>query len=352
MKYFIAILVCIVACLPHVVQAQSYEFPATVIDVTDTFVRVQTDDDEHLTINNTIQTFRTQAVQPRDRVLITQEEQIDGVAIQFISDFIRYPAVLVAIGFFILAVILLQRKKGLRSLASLVVTLGIVFLAIIPLILRGINPVLVSVVFGSVAMASSIYIAHGWNRVSHIAIATIATILLAIGLLSSFFLSFASLTGLISEEATSLVSLGYSFINLRGLLLAAIIIGTMGVLDDMVFSQLSVITQLQATNPKITKHELFTRAYHVGHDHTTAIINTLVLAYTGAAFPLLILLSLHQPPFDSFTGILNHELVATEIIRTVLGSVGLLLAMPISTYIGVYLFSWDKQRTEKQTTCC
>lgn len=351
-KLFLIIAALMLTLFPSPTLAQSEEFTAKVIDVQDTFVRIEKESGDRVTIDSDIATLRTQAVQPGDMVIITAETQADGNELLFISDFVRAPWVMAALGLFVLAVIALQRKKGIRALLSLMITLGIVLFGMIPLILRGWNPVLVSIVLGTIAMAASIYIAHGYAKKSHITIITIGIILLFIGIASWLFIRLTALSGIISEEAVSLISLGYSFINLRGLLLAAIIIGSMGVLDDMVFSQLSVIEQLKAANKNMTKRELFTRAYTVGHDHTTAIINTLVLAYTGAAFPLLILLSIGQAPFDSFYGIMNHEMIATEVVRTVIGSIGLLLAMPIATLIGVELLSPAKQGQKEETTCC
>ena len=122
---------------------------------------------------------------------------------------------------------------------------------------------------------------------------------------------------------------------MAGLLLAAIIIGTMGVLDDVAISQVSVVNELLEADRSMSTQKLFQATMRVGRDHTSAIVNTLVLAYLGASFPLVILLTSGQPPFDTFLNIINHEVIATEIVRTLIGSIGIIAIMPISSLIAI-----------------
>ena len=235
-------------------------------------------------------------------------------------------------------VIIISGKQGLRSLFNLFLTFIIIIFVVIPLVLKGWNPVLAVVGGGSLAMFFTIYITYGINRKSHGTLISIIVSLFLAGALSTFFVKFSSLTGFVEEEATFLITLGYSTLDMRGILLAAIIVGTLGVVDDLAISQISLVKELSEVNKKMKKIELFRSALRVGRDHTSSMVNTLVLAYTGAAFPLMILFTLGHPPFDSFHSILNNEVVATEIVRTLVGSIALLLTMPISTWIGVWLF--------------
>ena len=151
------------------------------------------------------------------------------------------------------------------------------------------------------------------------------------GLLAKFFIEVAKLTGYASEEAAFLY-VAKEGVNIRGLILAGIIIGTLGVLDDITISQAAIAQQLRAANPKISRKEQFWRAMDVGRDHIASMINTLVLVYTGAALPLLLLFITNSHPF---TEVINYEVIAEEIIRTLVGSIGLIAAVPITTFLAV-----------------
>lgn len=122
---------------------------------------------------------------------------------------------------------------------------------------------------------------------------------------------------------------------MAGLFLAGTIVGTIGVLDDVVISQAAVVEELVDANPGLSRGELFRRAMRVGTDHTAAVVNTLFLAYAGASLPLLLLFSIQQPPFLTFRDVVNNELVASEIVRTLVGSIGLVLTVPITTALAV-----------------
>jgi len=138
-----------------------------------------------------------------------------------------------------------------------------------------------------------------------------------------------------NEEVAYLISIGKGNINLNGLLLAGIIIGALGVLDDIVISQIALVKELKSSNPEISNKEAFSRAMKVGVSHLGSMVNTLFLAYAGASLPLLILFSMKQPPFETFGQVINNEIIATEIVRSLTGSVGIVLAVPIATFLAV-----------------
>src|SRR3989339_477214 len=152
------------------------------------------------------------------------------------------------------------------------------------------------------------------------------------------FIKLAHLSGVFSEEIFYLVDIGDAHINFQGLLLAGIIIGTLGVLDDVVISQIAAVEQIYLTNKHQTKKEIFKKAYKIGISHISSMTNTLFLAYAGVSLPLLILFLSGQSAFSSFEQIVNNEQIATEIVRTLAGSIGLILSVPISTTIAVWWF--------------
>ncbi len=156
--------------------------------------------------------------------------------------------------------------------------------------------------------------------------------------MSWFFVKVAKLTGISSEETAYLINLGVGAkINFQGLLLAGIIIGTLGVLDDVVISQVAAVEQIIKTNPKQNFKEIFKKAHEIGVSHISSMTNTLFLAYAGVSLPLLILFLSGQSAFSSWLQIINNEIIATEIIRTLAGSTGLILSIPISTFLAVWI---------------
>ncbi len=329
----ILLLLAIILLFPISALAQETEFAATVIEARENFIRVEDDAGKRFTIDRTVDVSGLQSVVPGNKVKVANILRKDGTEQFVIVDFVRYPWLIVLIILFIVVMIALNKKHGLKSLLNIGVMGIIVFFGIIPLILKGWSPVAVTVLGGTLAMLVSIYISYGINKKSHSAILSIALGLLATGILSAIAIRLVSLTGFVTEEATFLVAMGYEHINIRGLLLAAIMIGALGVFDDLAISQASVVEELHKANPNMNKKDLFTSALRVGQDHTSAMVNTLIFAYLGAAFPLVLLIAIGETPFDSLAGILNHETVATELVRTLIGTLIILLLMPIATII-------------------
>ena len=187
-------------------------------------------------------------------------------------------------------------------------------------------------------LAVVIYLTEGFNKKSHIASISIFISLLITIFISYIFVEFAKLTGLASEETAYIINIGSSIINFKGLLLAGIIIGTLGVLDDVVVAQITTVEQMFLINKNSNSVEIFKKAYEVGVSHISSMTNTLFLAYAGASMPLLLLFISGESAFSNFSQIINNELIATEIVRTLAGSIGLILSVPISTILAVYSF--------------
>ncbi|MBD3311362.1 MAG: hypothetical protein GF349_02600 [Candidatus Magasanikbacteria bacterium] len=350
MKKLLLIIIFTFVLLPSAVFATGEtQFKARIDNIGDDFIRVENlDTKKKYTIDESFEVGMRQQLNIGDKVLVNEITMQDGVKRYVITDMIRGPWIYVLIFIFMLTVALIGGKQGVRSLFNLFLTLTIILFVVIPLVLKGWNPILVVVGGGSLAMLFNIYITYGINKKSHGTLISIIASLFLAALMSAFFVRFASLTGFVQEEASFIITLGYSDLDMRGILLAAIIVGTLGVIDDLAISQISLVRELSKANKKMTKLELFQSAFRVGRDHTSSMVNTLVLAYTGAAFPLMILFSIGNPPFDSLASILNNEAVATEIVRTLVGSICLLFTMPIAAWVGAWLFhnKVDK-KTEK-----
>jgi uncharacterized membrane protein len=248
-------------------------------------------------------------------------------------DFERGTPMLVLTLIFVAVVLLFARWRGALSLAGLALTLAIVLVFVVPAILDGEPPLAVAVV-GSLAVALvTIPLAHGRGPKSLAAVLGTAASLMLTALLALIFTKAAHLTGFSSEEATFLQLSGAN-ISLEGLLLAGMVIGALGVLDDVTVSQASTVLALRGASPALGFRELFGRALKVGRDHVSATVNTLVLAYAGAALPVLLIFSSSELGFGE---VLNLEIVAKEVVATLVGSIGLIAAVPVTTALAALL---------------
>src|SRR6266545_1471582 len=234
---------------------------------------------------------------------------------------------------FVAAVVGFGRWQGIRSLIGLVGSFVVIVGFIVPAILDGRSPVAVALVGSLAIMIVSLYLSHGLARKSTAAVVGSALALGLTGALAVVFVRAASLTGLASEEALN-ANFQVGGLSLRGLLLAGIIIGGLGVLDDVTMSQASLVFALRRANPAAPLSSLIGASLTVGRDHIAATVNTLFLAYAGASLPLLILFATSGDPLGS---VATSEVVAVEIIRTLCGSVGLIAAVPLTTVLAALL---------------
>jgi uncharacterized membrane protein len=259
-------------------------------------------------------------------------EGVGGTGYTF-NDFERRGPMLVLAAILVAIVLLFARLRGALSLAGLAFSIAIILLFVVPAILDDKPPLAVAVVGGLAVALITIPLAHGGGPKSLSALlGTAASLLLTAGL-AVLFTELAHLTGLSSEEAAFL-QLGQADLSLEGLLLAGIVIGALGVLDDVTISQASTVLALRRANPSLRFGELFGRALQVGRDHVSATVNTLVLAYVGAALPILLLFSATDL---GVADAVNFEIVAKEIVATLVGSIGLIAAVPITTALAAAL---------------
>ena len=250
-------------------------------------------------------------------------------------DFERRGPMLLLAGLFVVVVLAFARWRGALSLAGLAVSLALVLAFVVPAILDGEEPLLVAVV-GSLAIALiTIPLAHGWGPKSIAALLGTAASLILTALLALLFTNLTHLTGLASEEAIFL-QVGVADVSLQGLLLAGMVIGALGVLDDVTISQASTVLALRRANASFGFRQLSGRALNVGRDHVSATVNTLVLAYVGASLPILLLFSAADLGVSEAA---NLEVVAKEIVATLVGSIGLIAAVPVTTALAALLAS-------------
>ena len=239
---------------------------------------------------------------------------------------------------FAVVVVAVGRLRGLLALVGLVVSFLVLTLFILPAVLHGSNPLLVAVIGGSVIMLVTLYLCHGINARTSVAVLGTLVSLLLIGLLGSLFIGLAHLTGN-TDDQTGLVHSLYPDIEIEGLLLASILIGSLGVLDDVTVTQTSAVWELKQAAPTAGWRRLYSAAMRIGRDHIASVVNTLVLAYAGAALPLLLLFSIAR---SGVTTVAFSELVAEEIVRTLVGSIGLVASVPVTTLLAALVVSADR----------
>lgn len=268
---------------------------------------------------------------------------VNGEEIFTITNIDRKKQIYFFVGLFVAAIILLGGKQGVRSLLSLVLSFFAIFYVLLPGILNGWNPLLVSFLVAFLVLFFAIFFTHGWNRESIVAFCgTIMSVFLT-SILAIFAVKTTYLSGFSASETTSLYFNTQGSLDFTGLLLGAIIIGVLGVLDDIAVTQAAIVSELYNSNKKISRLEVYKRAMRVGREHVGALVNTLVLAYTGTALPLLLLFKTQE---YSFTTAINLEIFTTEIIRTIVGSIGLIITVPIVTLLAVYFLKDYKSKHE------
>lgn len=282
-----------------------------------------------------------QKVAVGERVVLLTNENPSGTPTNYIADKLRLAPLALAIGLFFVLAFVLGRKQGFLSSIGLVFSLIVLTQLTVPALLRGWNPILVSLVSALLIICPALLLAHQVKRRTLLALAGVLLTLVLAGGLALLLVSLTKLTGMGSEDAYLLQLGPTASLNLRGLLLGGIIIGVLGVLDDVATTQVAAVDELRIANPNLPSRELYRRGMQVGREHIASLVNTLVLAYAGAALPLFIILRINQatPSWVIFNG----EFLAEEVIRTVVGSAALMLAVPISTALA----AWHLQKNHE-----
>ncbi|MEU9278409.1 YibE/F family protein [Streptomyces sp. NPDC048342] len=305
-------------------------------------VRVDTGKDKGRTFTEIVQPDQSRQLHEGEKVVAAYEPSAPRDLQYSVTDVNRkFPMALLA-GIFALAVVVVGRLRGVMALVALAVSFLVLTLFILPAVLQGSNPLLVAVVGSSAIMLIALYMCHGLSARTSVAVLGTLVSLCLIGLLGSEFIDWAALTGN-TDDNTGLIHGLYPSIDMSGLLLAGVIIGSLGVLDDVTVTQTSAVWELHEANPTMGWRGLYRAGIRIGRDHIASVVNTLVLAYAGAALPLLLLFSIAQ---SSVAAVANSELVAEEVVRTLVGSIGLVASVPVTTLLAALVVSADRPGTE------
>ncbi|MEU0452273.1 YibE/F family protein [Streptomyces sp. NPDC006129] len=301
-------------------------------------IRVDSGDDKGRTFTEIVQPDQSRQLHEGQKVVVAYEPSAPRDLQYSVTDVNRRLPMGLLAGIFALAVVVVGRLRGVMALVALAISFLVLNFFILPAILQGSNPLVVAVVGASAIMLIALYLCHGLSARTSVAVIGTLISLLLIGVLGSAFIDWAALTGN-TDDNTGLIHGLYPTIDMSGLLLAGVIIGSLGVLDDVTVTQTSAVWELHEANPSMGWRGLYRAGIRIGRDHIASVVNTLVLAYAGAALPLLLLFSIAQSGVGT---VANSELVAEEIVRTLVGSIGLVASVPVTTALAALVVSADR----------
>ena len=278
-----------------------------------------------------------------DRVMVYNTPETDEYTI---VDIVRRPALGWLAAIFVVSALVVGHWQGATSLLGLAGSCAVVFYYTLPQIAVGREPIGVVIASCLVIVPIIFILSHGCNKTTWVAIAGTLVAMVLTGWLIVWFVGAAGLTGLASEEAGFIVAQYGDLIKMGKLLIAVMFFDTLGVLDDVTISQAAIVEELKKANSDLSAWQLYTQAMKLGRDHIASMINTLILVYAGASFPLLLLFTYSQ---ENLATVINMELIAEELVRTLTGSIGLIWAVPITTILAVVVNSWshDRQNVHK-----
>ncbi len=286
-------------------------------------------------------------VKQGQKVSIVLEEYQDGTFKVYIADYYRINSLIYIILAFIILVVVVGKWKGIKSLISLAVTIGTILFIMLPLILKGINPILASVITAVFVTVITIFLVGGINNKTIAAIMGTSFGVISAGIIAYIFSNTAHLTGLSAEESMMLLYIpqGIQF-NFRHLLFAGIIMGALGAAMDVGISISSSIHEIHNANPELSKIRLFKSGMNVGRDIMGTMINTLILAYVGTSIPILLVFMAYNTELNK---VFNLDIIATEVVRSLSGSIGLILTIPITALIASNLIKGNKSVKDKKS---
>jgi uncharacterized membrane protein len=322
---------------------------ATVLSVEDTYERDITGTDATATVQELrielesgeregeIVDLRAEQVELAvgDKIYVSRVVDIAGNEYVEFADFERRPVLLFVALLFMVMLVLFAGWQGIRALVSLFGSIAAIFFVLVPALLAGYNPALMTVGIAAIVLAFVLFGTHGFNPRTIIAFFGTYSAVAVTGLIAYFSVDLMRFTGFSSDASVYLNFATNGGLDLAGLLLGGIIIGILGVLDDVSITQASVVQELKRANPKLHFAELYAGAIRVGKDHIGSLVNTLALAYVGVSLPLILLFSKTE---SSWLVSLNQEVVAAELVRIIIGSIGLILAVPFTTLAAAWWY--------------
>ncbi len=357
LKSFFAVLLIALTFTIGTVSAQSELVPDEISMMKGRVISIETEETKNIPGTETETTFQTITAEILDgtekgnRVTIENDylnlekgevfylthtvSSLDGMDYYTVNDPYRLPQVLFLVALFVVAVIVFGGKQGVRGLLSLIGSFAFIFFLLLPGIIQGYSPLLITIGVSTLIIVLGSYVTHGFTKTTSSAVVGMIITVSITGLLAYWSVYFTRLSGFGSEEAVYLNFNSQGSIDIIGLLLGGIIIGLLGVLYDAAIGQAVSVEELTRIAPHVPRKVIYARALRIGREHIGALVNTLAIAYVGASLPLLLLF--YQTSSASIAQIANTEIFATEIVRIMIGSIGLVLAVPITTLVSVLM---------------
>lgn len=270
-----------------------------------------------------------------DNVTIIGTQNQDGQIRYFIEDDLRVDKIAILFFIFLAVVIAVSKKAGIASVVGMTYSFIIILKVMLPLILSGISPIVASLIAVIIITPVTFVLSHGYNKKTAVALIGTFISLMITTALAMIFINGTKLSGFGTEEAY-FIKLAATEINVQGLLLAGIIIGTLGILDDATVTQAGIVYQLKSSIRNLTIKESYKKAMEIGHDHIASTVNTLILVYTGASISLFLLFVNSN---RAFRQVLNNQIIAEEIVAMLVSSIGLIVSIPITTSLAAHIIS-------------
>lgn len=288
--------------------------------------------------------FETEVVtlKPGDNIFVDRTVTVGGEEYVTYADFERRPTLVVVSILFITMLLFFSGWQGVRALLSLGGSIAAIFFLLVPALLAGYDPVLASIVIAGAILAFVLFGTHGIHARTVIAFAGTFGAVCVTGIIATISVHVMRLTGFSSDASVYLNFATNGSLDLSGLLLGSIIIGILGVLDDVSITQASVVQELKGANAELRFLDLYKRAIKVGKDHIGSLVNTLALAYVAVSLPLIML---YAQTNSSLWLTLNQEVVAAELLRIIVGSIGLIMAVPLTTLVAAKY--WGEREVEE-----
>lgn len=283
------------------------------------------------------QITQNQLVKNGQEIVISKITYPNGQEKYSVYDFYRINSLIVFIVIFLAAIMIVAGLKGIGSISGMLISLGVILFYIVPNILKGQDPLTVTIIGSVFIILVTTYLAHGISKKTTIALFSTLISLVFAAFFAIMAMHFNNITGVGNEDYANLMVGPTSRINIQGLFLSAVIIGTLGALNDVTTTQSATIEEFKKTEPKLKFEGLFEKGMIVGREHISSLINTLILAYVGSAFAVFIFFVLNPAKLPYWV-ILNNEIIADEVVKIVAGSIGLLLSVPIVTFIASIVY--------------
>lgn len=280
-------------------------------------------------------------LEQNDRILLYKSDNLDQPSLYSFADYQRTAPLIAWAVLIALAIVVFALMRGVRALVGLVITLVVVVLFTLPVLLLGASPISAALISGALILLIVVPLVHGFNWKSLSALGGTLLALAIAAWLATIAIDNNELRGLGDEDNLHII-LYLPDVSVAGLMLCGFIIGALGVLNDVAISQSSTVNELSQLDPDASPLEIFLSAMKVGRDHIASMVYTLVLTYTGASLPMLLLLSVSDRPLMQ---ILTSDLMATELLRSGIGALALTLAVPITTFIAAYTVHGQRPAT-------